>query len=156
MSNRFRGWGAALRPKKDPKYGNQPTEYAGILYHSKREAEYAEELAWRERAGEVRNVRRQVRVDLMAASCSGESCTPSAVRYSPSKRVAYHVLDFVFEEKQPVIRFPVAEPDGTVSQGSVTDWGLRYVEVKGYDTPLGKLKRAIATAMLGVEIEVVK
>ena len=62
MSNRYRGWGAIL-PKAQPgapKYGNQPTTVNGIRYDSKREAEYAEELAWRERAGEVRNVRRQV------------------------------------------------------------------------------------------------
>ena len=35
-------------------------------------------------------------------------------------------------------------------------WVTRYVEVKGYDTPVGKLKRAIVEAMLDAGIEVVK
>ena len=153
MSSRYRGWGGALPKAKPgaPKYGNERTEYKGAMYDSKREAEYAQELDVRERAGEVRNIRRQVRIDLRAASCLGESCSPSPVTFQPSGKVAFHVLDFVFEEGRLCEDYPC-----TMSEGIHNHWYIRYVEVKGYDTPVGKLKRAIVEAMLGVEIEVVK
>ena len=154
MSNRYKGWGGGYQPsgsakappaKTAPKYGNEPTEFNGILYHSKREAEYAEELAWRERAGEVRNIRIQVGVPLCAGRRIGH---PLPVVYHPSGRRAVHVLDFVFEEKKGT--------KGTKGTPPVHYWSTTHVEVKGYDTPVGKLKRAVVEAMLGVEIKVVK
>ena len=68
-----------------------------------------------------------------------------------SGRQAVHVLDFVFEER-PKNAGGVPMHD----YGMKPLWVTRYVEVKGMDHPVGKLKRAMVEAMMGVKIEVVK
>jgi hypothetical protein len=50
--------------KKQNKYGNKSTEYNGSNYHSIKEAAYAQELDWRIKAGELREWKRQVPIDL--------------------------------------------------------------------------------------------
>lgn len=47
------------------KYGAKKTEYKGVLYDSKREAAYAQELDWRVRAGELIGWERQIRFELI-------------------------------------------------------------------------------------------
>lgn len=46
------------------KYGNQPTMVDGITFHSKREAERWKVLRLREAAGEIKELKHQVRFDL--------------------------------------------------------------------------------------------
>lgn len=46
------------------KYGAHSTEYNGVVYHSKKEAQYALELDLRIKAGEVERWERQVRISL--------------------------------------------------------------------------------------------
>lgn len=48
------------------KYGNLPTEYAGLRFDSKAEARRAQELDLLERGKAIRNLRRQVRFALHA------------------------------------------------------------------------------------------
>ena len=158
MTRNYPGWDKAFLPdaEKRPseaKYGNQRTEYKGIVYDSKREALYAEELDWRARAGEVRDVKRQVKVYLYASTAVSKALP---VVYQPSGRHAYHLVDYVFEEKYQRVIAISANEDGTTSPSTIEAWRTRYVEVKGTDTPLGKLKRAIVSAMLGQDIEVIK
>lgn len=52
-------------PGERGKFGNDASTYKGIRYHSKREAEYARELDFRILAGELKEVRRQVPIDLI-------------------------------------------------------------------------------------------
>lgn len=49
------------------KYRNQPTEVDGILFDSKKEAQRWQELKLLERAGEIRDLERQVRFELLPA-----------------------------------------------------------------------------------------
>lgn len=92
----------------------KPTKIDGIRYASKKEAQYAQELELRKRAGEVLFYLRQVPFDL-----------PGGV---------VHRVDF--------LEFWA---DGTA----------HLVEVKGFDTPMGKLKRKQVEALYPISIEVV-
>jgi hypothetical protein len=47
-------------PRNQNKYNAKKTEYGGVLYDSKREAEYAMELDWLKKAGQVLSWERQV------------------------------------------------------------------------------------------------
>ena len=147
--------------KLSSKYGNKRTEYNGAIYDSKREVQFAKDLHVRELAGEVRNIRRQVRIPLFAAGacdvCPIEDQWADPHRFGRnvpvkygSGRQAVHVVDFVFEESQrPGTPNCKMDASGWL-------WRIRYVEVKGMDHPVGKLKRAMVEAMLGVKIEVAK
>ena len=148
--------------KPSSKYGNKRTEYNGAIYDSKREVQFAKDLHVRELAGEVRNIRRQVRIPLFAAGacdvCPLEDQWADPHRFGRNVPVKYgngrqavHVLDFVFEER-PKNAGGVPMHD----YGMKPLWVTRYVEVKGMDHPMGKLKRAMVEAMMGVKIEVVK
>lgn len=55
-------WGSATRKKK--KYNNTSKTYNGRTYHSIKEANYAEELDWRVRAGEIKEVIPQYKIDI--------------------------------------------------------------------------------------------
>lgn len=47
------------------KFGAKSSSYNGILYHSKKEAGYAAELDLRLKAGDIKAVQRQVKIDLV-------------------------------------------------------------------------------------------
>lgn len=53
-----------VAPKRPPKYGNEAKTVDGIWFRSKAEAQYYIGLKWREKAGQVTNVKRQVRYKL--------------------------------------------------------------------------------------------
>ena len=50
--------------KKQNKYGNIEREYNGILYVSKKEAAYAQELDLRKKAEDIKDWKRQVKISL--------------------------------------------------------------------------------------------
>lgn len=85
------------------KMGNRKTEYAGDIYHSKREADYAAELNMRVRGKDIRGWERQVRLPLVVNGI----------------QVAMYALDFVVEH---------------------LDGSKEYIEVKGHETAVWKLK----------------
>lgn len=49
---------------KSRKYGNKLTEFNGEKYHSKFEAKVAQELHYRKLAGEITEIKRQVKIPL--------------------------------------------------------------------------------------------
>lgn len=51
--------------KGKSKYGNNSQEYGGRRYDSKREAAYAQELDWRLRAGEIKEIIPQYKIELV-------------------------------------------------------------------------------------------
>lgn len=53
-----------VEEKKPSKYHNRTSIYNGISYHSRFEAEQAEQLDWRLKANEIKSWERQVRLDL--------------------------------------------------------------------------------------------
>lgn len=99
------------------KYRARRTEYNGVLYASKKEAEFAKTLDLQKRSGEVVYWLRQVPFQL--------------------PKTVYRV-DFL-------VVFPLC----------TLEIIIRYFDVKGYDTPVSKLKRRQVEALYPVKIEVV-
>lgn len=116
--------------RKGSKYGNVPT--AG--FHSRKEKLRHDELMLMQKAGAIKNLKCQVDYVLTTADPHG-NIVP--VRYPGSNRKAKIRIDFEYIEVQPSGR------------------EVRVFEdVKGYDIPLGRLKRAIFTAATGYPIKI--
>jgi hypothetical protein len=75
--------------RKKSKYGNKNTHFGGNVYHSKFEAKVAQDLDIRLKAGELTEVKRQVRIDLRAYG----------------KHIAFYFIDFVVTHKDGVREF---------------------------------------------------
>lgn len=101
--------------RRKSKYNNKATATGGIIYHSKLESKYAQDLEWRKKAGEIRDWDRQVRIDLR----------------SYGQHICNYYVDFV-----------VYHNDETVE----------YVEVKGFETDVFKLKWRLFEAMINAEM----
>lgn len=94
----------------------------GIVFDSKREANRYRELRLVERAGEITDLKLQVRIPLQ--------CGEHALCYVDSGRQAYYVADFVYLNAN----------------------GDRVVEdTEGHKTDLYKLKKAVLATM-GIEL----
>lgn len=83
------------------KYANQPIEVDGIKFDSKAEARYWNILKTRQKAGEIKNVQRQVVFELAPAVKIGGRMRPP-LRY---------IADFVFDEAGKIV---VADVKGAV------------------------------------------
>ncbi len=105
----------ARAPRRRSKYGNVKTTVDGMRFDSKAEAAYYAELKLREKAGEVRHIRRQVKFPLMV---NGEPVTS-------------YKADFCFDERV----YGLAKGNTGYFQ-----WVPKVVDVKGYRTPLYRLK----------------
>jgi len=73
-----------IRPRPGAKYRNVKTQLDGLTFDSKAEAAYYAELKLREKAGEVRHIRRQVRYPLDVNGI----------------KICDYIADFVYEELQ--------------------------------------------------------
>jgi hypothetical protein len=114
---------------KEPK----PNKYHAVRtghYASKREAQYADELVLRKKAGDIGFWLEQVRMPL-----PGEYTDKRG-----HKRQAAYLLDFV--------TFSLAPNEPGL-------WRIEFVEVKGKDLPMGKLKRVQTEELYGISIAVV-
>jgi hypothetical protein len=117
-------------PDKVAKYRNKKVEYDGYKFDSIREFERYQELRLLERAGEVTNLTVQPRFFL---KCGDTEIKIRSDRYPNGRRVSYYG-DFQYDEK-----------------------GETMVEdVKGQDTPVSRLKRAIVEAQYGVRVKIVR
>lgn len=52
------------RQRYGSKFGAKKQDYNGVMYHSKKEAGYAKELDIRFKAGDIKDVKRQVKISL--------------------------------------------------------------------------------------------
>lgn len=117
--------GLASKPKQS-KYGAVRTVVDGVSFDSKREADRWSELQLLEKAGEITALNRQVRFALMGQS--------GALKTSRGAGHSY-VADFTYFDK---------------AEGRLT-----IEDVKGFITPVAKLKLAIMEAM-GLKVKVVR
>lgn len=53
-----------FRPREKNKYGAKKEKRGGVIYHSRFEADYADELEWKRRAGEILEIKRQHKIDI--------------------------------------------------------------------------------------------
>ena len=96
--------------QKQNKYNAKSTEYGGLVYHSKKEAAYAQELDLRIKAKDIKSWKRQVRIDLKVYG----------------QHICNYYMDFVITHN---------------------DDSEEYVEVKGFQTEVWRLKWKIFIAI---------
>lgn len=123
--------------RKRHKFNATKVEVDGRRFDSKREAKRAEKLMERVAAGEVRNLRFQVKFDLVTRGPGG---TVTPIRYRTKRglgRIASHTVDFSYQELV----------DGK--------WMQRLEDSKGMDPQASRLRRAVVETMLGIEIQLV-
>ena len=53
-----------MRYQKQSKYHSKTCTYNGRKYHSRKEAAYAQELDWRKKAGEIKEIIPQYKIDI--------------------------------------------------------------------------------------------
>lgn len=117
-----RGEIAALVRPASSKYHATKTVIDGITFDSKREAKRYQELKLLERAGAIRDLRRQVRYELIPAfDCDGKHFRPTS-----------YVADFVYT-------------DTATGEEAVED-------CKGYRTDVYRLKAKLFAYKYGVSI----
>lgn len=120
------------RQKQRRKYANVPTDVDGVHFDSRAEARRWLDLQHLERAGEVRNIERQVRYVLV----------PSQRRPSGGvEREKAYVADFRYERRM--------RDDGA-------SWVTVVEDVKGAEPAVWSLKRALMLHVHGVEVQVVR
>lgn len=90
--------------------GNRLTDYGGVKYHSKKEADYAAELNLRMRGKDIKGWERQVRIPMIVSG----------------KKICDYVMDF-----------EILHNNNTIE----------YIEVKGFETPVWKLKWKLLEAL---------
>ena len=111
-----------------PKYGNKKTEVDGILFDSKVEAARWVTLRRAEESGLICYLKRQYAFVLApSVKLLGEKRTRPAIRY---------VADFVYKT-----------PHGS---------DLFVEDVKGFDTPMSRLKRHLMKTVRGLDVVIIK
>jgi hypothetical protein len=108
-------------------------------FDSQREADYYADLVLRRRAGEITDLELQRSYALIAHKQAGAP-----------EIIGYYEADFVFAELVPTGRRVVAT---TYPPGREVVRKLRVVDVKGVKTQLYALKKKLAEACWGIEIE---
>lgn len=116
----------AERTKRSQKYGNQKVVDAGTTFDSKAEHRRWQYLVMLEKAGEIRNLSRQVPYELIPAQVS-----PSGKKHRPTAYLA----DFVYQ---------------TAAGQTVVE------DVKGAVTPEFRLKRKLMLHVHGIEIQEIR
>ena len=108
------------------KYHNKAKEFNGIVFDSVKECERYKELLLMEKAGEIRDLNRQVRFDLL----------PKMRGKNRTERGVYYKADFTYYRINP------GGPDEYVVE-----------DVKGMRTDVYKLKRKLMLYRKGISIE---
>ncbi len=96
----------AAKLRNVTKYRNIRTEYRGVKYASRREADYAAELDLRLRAGDIKGWRRQVRIPL----------------HVHGKHIADYICDFEIQHKNGELEY--AEVKGHATDTFLLKWKL--------------------------------
>jgi hypothetical protein len=78
-----------LNLRRKSKYHNRPTATGGIIYASKLESKYAQDLEFRKKSGEIRDWERQVRIDLK----------------SHDKHICNYYIDFVVYHNDDTVEY---------------------------------------------------
>lgn len=112
------------RPRERRKYRNVPTQVDGLQFDSRAEARRWAELNLLAKAGQIRNLQRQVRYELIPAQKRPSGGT---------ERACVYVADFVYEE----------------SPG----WRTVVEDVKGFSTGEYAIKRKLLLHVHGIEVK---
>lgn len=114
------------------KYGNRKVSYDGYKFDSVREYERYQELCLLEKAGEITKLEVQPKFPLV---CGGVEVRIRSERYPNGRKVSYY---------------------GDFSYYDVKAKQKRIEDVKGMDTPVSRLKRALVETMYGIPVTIVR
>lgn len=109
---------------KKSKYGSKKTEVDGIVFDSKREANFYQELLMLKRAGEVINIERQVKYPYFATYSRDDGIVTFT-------KPGFYKADFVVTYK---------------------DGHKDVVDIKGFATAIYRKKKKIIEKLYGIEI----
>lgn len=120
-------------PKKVSKYRAEKIDILGMQFDSKREAKRYFELRLLEQAGEISNLQRQVKYDLIPQQVEHtQQNTERKAKYRVIERACVYIADFVYVDKQ----------------------GNTIVEdAKGVRTEVYKLKKKLMLYFYGIKIQ---
>lgn len=110
----------------------------GEKYASKAEMERHSTLLMRERLGEIRNLRRQVKYPL---SIEGRPIKITSPRYKNGRQCVY-TADFVYEERS------VGAHNGV----QFVSWRMVVEESKGFYTEAARLRMAVFEAQYNIKV----
>lgn len=102
------------------KYHNIKTEYNGVKYDSRREADFAMELDWRVKAKDIKGWERQIRIPLIVNG----------------KKICVYVMDFVITNNDNSLEYVEVKGFKTAV------WKLKY---KLFEALYPELKKLIVT-----------
>jgi len=114
------------------KYRNKPTVVDGIKFQSTKEANRYRDLKTLELAGVITHLELQPRYDLVIDAAPVRYTSPSGAGKRASNRIIYYTADFQYRE----------------------DGNLIVEDVKGFDTDVSKLKRALIEHMYRIKIRI--
>ncbi len=123
-----------MRQMNGPKYGNNKIEVDGITFDSKREASRYIDLSLLEKAGEISNLRMQVKYELIPTQREPDIIGPKGgVKKGKiiEKECAYYA-DFVYADK---------------------DGNTVVEDTKGFRTPEFVIKRKLMLWIHGIEVQ---
>lgn len=123
---------AYYRRRGDPKYKNEKVRDGGETYDSRKEYRRAKELALMEQAGEIENLRRQVKYVLIPTQRGPEETGPRGGRHPGPllEKECSYVADFVYDEGGETV----------------------VEDVKGIRTEAYKIKRKLMLWIHGIRI----
>ena len=116
------------------KYGSRKTVVDGISFDSKKEASRYRELLLLERAGKIRNLRRQVKYVLIPAQYENPDSPTKSGRGKCLERECSYVADFVYDVPMEPELVEIVE------------------DTKGFRTEAYKIKRKMMLFMHGIRI----
>ena len=120
--------------KKPSKYHSRkctildPKTAIEITFDSEKEAEYYLQLYLREKAGEITDIRRQVKITIL---------DPFTDISGRKHRGLYYYADFVFDE---VLSKKVGTETGIVEENT---YKTHYIDVKGFKTEVYRIKKKL-------------
>ena len=122
------------------KYGARKVHRDGVVYDSRSEARRGAELALLQRAGEIRNLRRQVPYELIPVQREQDTVGARGAVHKGHviEKAVYYVADFVYDEKTA---------DG---------WQEVVEDVNGFKTHDYIIKRKVMMWRYGIRIREVK
>lgn len=118
------------------KYGSRKVEVDGVVFDSKREAARYQDLRLMEKAGEIRDLQRQVKYTLIPAQYEHPESTTKNGRGKCLERECAYIADFVYTAILP-------------DCGTITV----VEDTKGFKTKDYIIKRKLMLSVYGIQIQ---
>lgn len=111
---------------KKSKYNNKTTEFNGEVYHSKLEAGRAQELALLERAGDISDIRRQVKISFDICDECLRLCQSTCRLHKRGtiRHLTNYYLDFIYWDNRNKVEVYEEVKGGKAMETS--EWRMKW------------------------------